>query len=251
MDSGGSPVNPPMNPNQLSHSMGGAGAVEGLGDRDPGGAGAVEGLGDRDLAVHSAGHASQPAQAPECHGTCPGDVAMVIDGPPTANQLQDPADPPQNSVPSPTEDPPPYSAIDPKMAHLIYPPASPHYPRQLPITYQPGPDHPAFYQPQFMPSPSHTPYTIYMTSHPPNQEQISLPKDYLVESLLVTIFCCLMSGLIALMYSYEARAALARGDIREGERASQRARLLVLFSLLFGIFVCLGWIIYVVVALCA
>lgn len=45
----------------------------------------------------------------------------------------------------------------------------------------------------------------YMSSPPPNQVQTSLPKDYLVESLLVTIFCCLMSGLIALMYSYEVR----------------------------------------------
>lgn len=49
----------------------------------------------------------------------------------------------------------------------------------------------------------------YMSSPPPNQVQTSLPKDYLVESLLVTIFCCLMSGLIALMYSYEVR--LSRG----------------------------------------
>ncbi|KAJ8379565.1 hypothetical protein SKAU_G00003430 [Synaphobranchus kaupii] len=235
MDSGVSPVNP----NQHYHNMGVAGAPVGQGDRD--------------LAVHPAGHAPQPAPAPEVHGTCPGDavMAVAVDGSTAASQLQDRTHAPQSSVPHPTEDPPPYSATDPKMPYRMYPPTPPHYPGQPVISYQPGPDQPAFYQPQCMPSPSYTPYTIYMTSHPPSQEQMSLPKDYLVESLLVTIFCCLMTGLIALMYSYETRAALARGDIREGERASQRARLLVLFSLLFGVFVCAGWIIYVVVALCA
>lgn len=30
-----------------------------------------------------------------------------------------------------------------------------------------------------------------------------LPKDYMVESVLVTIFCCLLTGVIALVYSYE------------------------------------------------
>lgn len=42
-----------------------------------------------------------------------------------------------------------------------------------------------------------------MNGLPLEEEQPSLPRDYVVESLLVTIFCCLLSGLIALMYSYE------------------------------------------------
>ncbi|XP_034152550.1 proline rich transmembrane protein 1B [Esox lucius] len=90
-----------------------------------------------------------------------------------------------------------------------------------------------------------------MNGSPPGDDQHPLPKDYMMESLLVTIFCCLMSGLFALMYSYETRAALARGDMREAERASQKARLLVLFSLMFGVFVCVAWVIYVVIAICA
>ena len=43
----------------------------------------------------------------------------------------------------------------------------------------------------------------YMNGSSLGEDQPPLPKDYLVESLLVTIFCCLMSGLVALMYSYE------------------------------------------------
>ncbi|XP_043103923.1 proline rich transmembrane protein 1B [Puntigrus tetrazona] len=142
--------------------------------------------------------------------------------------------------------PPPYSPPDPKTSYLMYP----QYPNQPVIACQPGAN-PAFYQPSFLPPNTYPSYTIYMNGPPLGEEQPPLPKDYLVESLLVTIFCCLMSGLVAVMYSYETRAALTRGDIREAEKTSQKARLLVMFSLMFGVFVFVGWIVYVVIALCA
>lgn len=47
----------------------------------------------------------------------------------------------------------------------------------------------------------------------------------------------------------QTRAALGRGDLAQAEEASRKARLLVLFSLLFGVFVSTSWVIYVVVAL--
>ncbi|XP_051950856.1 proline rich transmembrane protein 1B [Xyrauchen texanus] len=152
---------------------------------------------------------------------------------------------------NPSMDPPPYSPPDPKTAYLMYPSPMPHYANQPVIACQPGANQPAFYQPTFLPPSTYPSYTIYMNGPPLGEEQPTLPKDYLVESLLVTIFCCIMSGLVAVMYSYETRAALARGDIREAEKTSQKARLLVIFSLMFGIFLFLGWIIYVVIALCA
>ncbi|EMP34664.1 Proline-rich transmembrane protein 1 [Chelonia mydas] len=71
----------------------------------------------------------------------------------------------------------------------------------------------------------------------------------MVESVLVTIFCCLLTGVIALVYSHETRAALNRGDLIQAKLASKKARSLVLFSLLFGVFVCISWVIYVVVVL--
>ncbi|RLW00507.1 hypothetical protein DV515_00008796 [Chloebia gouldiae] len=76
-----------------------------------------------------------------------------------------------------------------------------------------------------------------------------LPKDYTVESVLVTLFCCLLTGVIALVYSHETRAALARGDLAQAYAASRKAQLLVLFSLLFGLFASISWIIYVLVSL--
>ncbi|XP_076857391.1 proline rich transmembrane protein 1B [Brachyhypopomus gauderio] len=148
-----------------------------------------------------------------------------------------------------SEEPPPYSPPDPKLAYLIYPPPLPHYANQPVIACQPAAVTPAFYQPPFVPTSTYPSYAIYMNGPPIAEEPPTLPKDYLVESLLVTVFCCLLSGLVALMYSFETRAALARGDIREGERASQKARLLVMFSLMFGVVVFVGWIVYVIIAL--
>lgn len=49
--------------------------------------------------------------------------------------------------------------------------------------------------------------------------------------------------------SLQTRAALSRGDLAQAEEASRKARSLVLFSLLFGVFVSTSWVIYVVVAL--
>lgn len=80
-------------------------------------------------------------------------------------------------------------------------------------------------------------------------EHRPLPKDYMMESVLVTLCCCLLTGLIAIVYSHETRAALSRGDLAQAEEASRKARSLVLFSLLFGVFVSTSWVIYVVVAL--
>lgn len=34
-------------------------------------------------------------------------------------------------------------------------------------------------------------------------EHRPLPKDYMMESVLVTLFCCLLTGLIAIVYSHE------------------------------------------------
>lgn len=47
----------------------------------------------------------------------------------------------------------------------------------------------------------------------------------------------------------QTRAALARGDLAQAEEASRKARLLVLVSLLFGVFVSTSWVLYVVMAL--
>ncbi|XP_068925701.1 proline rich transmembrane protein 1B [Petaurus breviceps papuanus] len=178
-------------------------------------------------------------------------------------------------------EPPPYTPPDPKAVHMLYPPFPAGFSGQMPILYQPGPSPqplfpaapsatplypsapsptplypPASSSPSLYPSPSLSsgafPYTIYnspMNNMSAAMDRRPLPKDYMVESVLVTLFCCLITGVIAIVYSHETRAALSRGDLAQAEQASKKARSLVLFSLLFGVFVSTSWVIYVIVAL--
>ncbi|XP_069729728.1 proline rich transmembrane protein 1B [Phaenicophaeus curvirostris] len=157
------------------------------------------------------------------------------------------------------EDPPPYSPPDPKSVHLLYPPFHAGFSLpQVPVTYQPGPGHGAF-PPQGIP-PAPLPYALRGCFVPQNDGEPSAgtsaaghgqrrPKDYMVESVLVTIFCCLLTGVIALVYSHETRAALGRGDMAQANVASKKTQSLVLFSLLFGLFASITWVVYVLVVL--
>ncbi|XP_051893159.1 proline rich transmembrane protein 1B [Pristis pectinata] len=148
-------------------------------------------------------------------------------------------------------EPPPYSPPDPKAVHLFYPSYGTPFTGQLPVVYQPGAQDQVFYQNhQALPGPY--PFSIYNYPLPgfqSAQEQRRPPKDYMVESVLVTVFCCLLSGILAIIFSHETRMAIHRGDHVHAESTSRKARMLVLFSLLFGVFVSIGWVIYVVVAL--
>ncbi|XP_046536548.1 proline rich transmembrane protein 1B [Equus quagga] len=152
-------------------------------------------------------------------------------------------------------EPPPYAPPDPKAVHLLYPP----FP-QAPVLFQPAPAPQALYPPPAPlypaagPQPLFAPFPVYNSPVaggpvPAGVEHRPPPKDYIMESVLVTLFCCLLTGLIAIVYSHETRAALSRGDLAQAEEASRKARSLVLFSLLFGVFVSTSWVIYVVVAL--
>uniref|UniRef100_M0RCN8 Proline rich transmembrane protein 1B n=1 Tax=Rattus norvegicus TaxID=10116 RepID=M0RCN8_RAT len=151
-------------------------------------------------------------------------------------------------------EPPPYAPPDPKAVALLYPP----FP-QVPVLFQPAPGPAALYPPApgpLFPPPGGAsfPFPTYGSPvaggpAPMQVEHRPLPKDFMMESVLVTLFCCLLTGLIAIVYSHETRAALGRGDLAQAEEASRKARSLVLFSLLFGVFVSTSWVIYVVVAL--
>ncbi|CAN8197994.1 unnamed protein product [Coccothraustes coccothraustes] len=147
--------------------------------------------------------------------------------------------------------PPPYSPPDPKSFHLLYPPFPAGYPQQGPVFYPSGPGPRPFPAPGFPAGP--LPYSAHHpqpgVGHSPAGRGHQRPKDYTVESVLVTLFCCLITGVMALVYSHETRAALARGDMAQAYLASKKAQSLVLISLLFGLFASISWIVYVLVSL--
>ncbi|KAM6110224.1 proline rich transmembrane protein 1B [Pterocles gutturalis] len=195
-------------------------------------------------------------RGPTAGGAEPGGVPGAAGGLPSSCTR---CDPPTSRGDRPTvvaavtntafeEDPPPYSPPDPKSLHLLYPPFPASFSQHVPVAYQPGPGPgPGSLPPQHTP-PAPLPYAAY-PGQPGAGPSQRVPKDYLVESVLVTIFCCLLTGAIALIYSHETRAALGRGDMAQADVASRRAQSLVLFSLLFGLFASVSWVVYVLVAL--
>ncbi|XP_032828952.1 proline rich transmembrane protein 1B-like isoform X2 [Petromyzon marinus] len=156
-------------------------------------------------------------------------------------------------------DPPPYSLT----ARKSPTPPPPFYP---------GPGGPsgehgyAAFPPGLYPGPYPVPppgvgvgYPIQQQPYPafaPGQTVLDLttqvqapPKDYLLESILVTLFCCLCTGFCAIVTSNKTRNAFHRGDLLAAQESSRRTRALVLFSLSFGLCLCICWLAFVIVQL--
>ena len=76
-----------------------------------------------------------------------------------------------------------------------------------------------------------------MTNQDSNLNSNSIPpKTWLVESILVTIFCCQILGIISIIYSAGVESKFYRGDITGAESSSKTAKTLVIISVAFGIF---------------
>lgn len=148
-------------------------------------------------------------------------------------------------------EPPPYSPPDPKTLHLLYPPYQSNFTGQIHSLYQPQSMNYMFRQQQNLQPGTYTSpvFNGPVNGLPAITERRCLPKDYMIESILVTIFCCFITGIVAIVYSHETRMATNRGDMVQAANTSKKARSLVLFSLVFGLFVSVSWIIYVVVFL--
>ena len=50
------------------------------------------------------------------------------------------------------------------------------------------------------------------------------PKNWLVESILVTIFCCLPFGIVGIVNASQVNSKFAAGDFEGAVRASKEAR---------------------------
>lgn len=70
---------------------------------------------------------------------------------------------------------------------------------------------------------------------PENEAKSPMPKTWLIESILVTLFCCLPFGIVALIYSSRVESRFFAGRIAEAQEASRSARTWVLVSLFTAI----------------
>ena len=73
-------------------------------------------------------------------------------------------------------------------------------------------------------------------SNPVSNNQSGIPpKSWLVESILVTIFCCQILGIISIIYAAGVESKYYRGDITGAESASRTAKTLVMVSVGIGL----------------
>ena len=80
-------------------------------------------------------------------------------------------------------------------------------------------------------------------THPPQ-----IP-NYLVPAILVTLFCCVPFGIIAIVYAAQVNGKVALGDIEGALRTSRSAKKWAWLSFGTGLLITVGWIIYIGVGL--
>lgn len=113
-------------------------------------------------------------------------------------------------------------------------PNSPQPPE--PPRYGPQPPQPPYGQtqqygqqhPQYGPQPPQHPYGRQHLSEP-------MPDNYLVWSVLLTIFCCLIPGIIAIVFSASVSSKYYAGDLEGAKRASRNAQIWCIISIVAGI----------------
>jgi len=55
-------------------------------------------------------------------------------------------------------------------------------------------------------------------------EMVNPPKNYLVQSILVTIFCCLPLGVVGIVFAAQVNSKFAAGDVDGANQASADAK---------------------------
>ncbi len=74
-----------------------------------------------------------------------------------------------------------------------------------------------------------------------NQER---PKNYLVESILVTIFCCLPLGIVGIINASKVNSEFEQGNFEEANKASASAKKWAKYGLIAGIIGIVGYLIF-------
>lgn len=74
-----------------------------------------------------------------------------------------------------------------------------------------------------------------------------MPKNYLVESILATIFCCLPLGIVGIINAAKVESAWNAGDVNSAMLAAEQARKWTRYSFISGIVVVVLYVLYFVV----
>ena len=73
--------------------------------------------------------------------------------------------------------------------------------------------------------------------YPPQQPAGQAPNNYLVWSILVTLFCCLPFGIVAIVKSSQVNGLWAQGQYAEAQASADSAKKWVIWSVVAGVVV--------------
>ncbi len=75
---------------------------------------------------------------------------------------------------------------------------------------------------------------------PPPVGAATIP-NYLWQSIVVTLCCCLPLGIVAIIFSAQVNSKLAQGDIAGAQEASQKAKMFLLIGVGVGLVATIIW----------
>ena len=61
------------------------------------------------------------------------------------------------------------------------------------------------------------------------------PSNYLIPAILVTLFCCLPGGIVAIIFATQVNSKYAAGDVAGAMEASKKAKLFTMISAGIGL----------------
>ena len=76
-----------------------------------------------------------------------------------------------------------------------------------------------------------------------NKQNAPRPKTWLVESILVTIFCCLPFGIVSIINAAQVDSKYNSGDIDDAQRSSDEAKRWLNYSIIAAV---VGIVLYII-----
>ena len=77
-----------------------------------------------------------------------------------------------------------------------------------------------------------------------NQNQ---PKNYLIEAILVTIFCCQPFGIVSIVYAAQVNSKFAIGNYEGANNASNSAKNWMIAALISGLIILVSTVVFIFV----
>lgn len=136
----------------------------------------------------------------------------------------DPEEAARRATPPPLETPTPPELSDPEAT--MPEDSAPEMQNPVPPVYPPSPGVPVPPQgPQYSSAPQR--------QTPPENEP--MPDNYLLWAVLATILCCMIPGIVAIVFSANVSSRYYAGDIEGAKRASKRAQIWIIVAVVTGI----------------